>query len=288
MHTAWAQLERNLKCVMPNTTVVIDHKEKADGDVVLMCHSSIRVLEKGVSGRGFASWARVQTLIGIPGVVCLHAPNGLHFTRQAWYGDRFDQFRLDRFYLSRRGEWAYHIREVAHQGAKTLSDHVPVRLELVLKECGAARRPRRSYFKMDCRMLMWSEVLDRVRTIWQEHLTWARDKRKRWTLALGRIRKLLMELRNGKRSWEEDHNHLEVRVDDARRRIHQDHSAVAREEFEEAVTTLRKREQELAEQYRKRCKITWLKEGEAPSKYFFARMKAKNAHKEMTALEGDA
>ncbi|KAL3681560.1 hypothetical protein R1sor_024516 [Riccia sorocarpa] len=51
----------------------------------------------------------------------------------------------------------------------------------------------------------------------------------------------------------------------------------------------KKREQDLAakeaEQCRRRCKITWLREGEAPTKYFFARLKAKHAHEEMTALE---
>ncbi|KAL3680171.1 hypothetical protein R1sor_023127 [Riccia sorocarpa] len=54
---------------------------------------------------------------------------GPHFTRQAWHGNRFDQSRLDRFYLKKRGEWVYHIRTVEHQGARTLSDHVPIKLE---------------------------------------------------------------------------------------------------------------------------------------------------------------
>ncbi|KAL3690407.1 hypothetical protein R1sor_016716 [Riccia sorocarpa] len=36
---------------------------------------------------------------------------------------------------------------------------------------------------------------------------------------------------------------------------------------------------------RARCKITWLKEGDAPSKYFFARLKAKHAQEEIAALE---
>ncbi|KAL3683131.1 hypothetical protein R1sor_001153 [Riccia sorocarpa] len=71
----------------------------------------------------------------------------------------------------------------------------------------------------------------------------------------------------------------------ARRRIQHDHSEEARKLFEEAVTTQRKKEHEDAEICRRRCKITWLKEGEAPSKYFFARMKAKHAQEEMTSLE---
>ncbi|KAL3696464.1 hypothetical protein R1sor_010540 [Riccia sorocarpa] len=160
---------------------------------------------------------------------------GPHFTRQPSHGNRFDQSRLDRFYISGRGEWTYHIRTVDHQGARTLSDHVPIKLEVLLEASEAASRPRRSYFKMDCKTLMKTDILARARATWQEHPTWAKDKRKRWALALGRIRKLLME--------------------------------------------------ELAEQCRRRCKITWLKEDEAPSKYFFARLRAKHAQEEMTALE---
>ncbi|KAL3687461.1 hypothetical protein R1sor_013770 [Riccia sorocarpa] len=45
---------------------------------------------------------------------------------------------LDMFYLSGRGEWVYHIRMVDHQGARTLSDHVPISMELVLKADRAA------------------------------------------------------------------------------------------------------------------------------------------------------
>ncbi|KAL3695821.1 hypothetical protein R1sor_009897 [Riccia sorocarpa] len=123
-----------------------------------------------------------------------HTPGPL-FTRQAWYGSRFDQSKLDRFYLSGGGEWLYHIRSVEHQGARTLSDHVPISLEVVVKESHASTLRKRSYFKMDFKMLNRAEVLIRTRTRWLEHPNWARDKRKGWSLALGRIRKLLMEVR---------------------------------------------------------------------------------------------
>ncbi|KAL3683679.1 hypothetical protein R1sor_001701 [Riccia sorocarpa] len=177
---------------------------------------------------------------------------------------------------------------VDHQGARTLSDHVPVSLELVLKAEGAARRPRRSYFKLDFRTFMRVEVLEKSKGVWQDHPSWAKDKRKRWTLALGRIRKLLMEVREDDRRKEEVYGGPEQRVETTRRRIEQDQSREAREEFEESVVAARRREQEQANQLRRRCKITWMKDGDAPSKYFFARLKAKHAHEELTALEGSS
>ncbi|KAL3692124.1 hypothetical protein R1sor_005775 [Riccia sorocarpa] len=351
-----AELSPTLKRVMPRSTAIVDYKTNGDGDAVLLVHDSLIIREKGVSGSGFAAWARIQTEVGVLGILSLHAPNdsrtrkevwtwlrnlvgddrwiilgdfnmvetqqdsigpspvlksdekhvwdlcagridlidarlcasrsvGPHFTRQAWHGNRFDQSRFDRFYLSKRGEWVYHIRSVEHQGARALSDHVPIKLEVILKETEVSGRQRRSYFKMEHKKLMKVEVLERARTIWQDHPSWARDKRKRWSLALGRIRKLLMEVRDVERRREEEGGPLEERVEKARRRVEYDHSAEAKAEFEEAFTLLRQKEHEEAECNRRRCKITWLKEGDAPSKYFFARLKAKHAQEEITALE---
>ncbi|KAL3680463.1 hypothetical protein R1sor_023419 [Riccia sorocarpa] len=313
-------LARNLRSIMPNATSIVDYKENGDGDAVLLCHNYLRIVERGVSGRGFAAWAKVNTNIGIVGVLCLHAPNesrnrkevwawmrtlistgqwiilgdfnmvesqidsigpspvirgeekntwdlltgsadlvdarvcattakGPLFTRQAWYGNRFDQSRLDRFYMSGGGEWLYHIRSVEHQGARTLSDHVHIVLEVVTKELVAGSRPRRSYFKMDFKAFKKEGVLDRAKEAWVAHPRWARDKRKRWALALGRIRKLLMEVRNDANRGRVDISLLEEKVEEARGRVQHDQSEEARSLFEEAVTTLRRREQEEAEQW---------------------------------------
>ncbi|KAL3685574.1 hypothetical protein R1sor_003596 [Riccia sorocarpa] len=331
-------------------------QREQDGDAVLLCHESLRIVERGVSGKGFVAWARIQTSVGVVGVISLHAPNdsrkrkevwtwmrdlvaderwivlgdfnmvesqedsigpssvlkqdekhswdlcagrtdmvdarlcatrclGPHFTRQAWHRDRFDQSRLDRFYLSKHGEWVYHIRSVEHQGARALSDHVPIKMEVMLKEAEASTRPRRSYFKMEYKMLMKPEVLARAKGVWIDHPRWAKDKRKRWTLALGRIRKLLMDIRDEERRREEATRGTEERLEAARKRVHHDQSEEAKQLFEEAVTAQRRREHEEAERCRRRCKITWLKEDEAPTKYFFARLKAKHAQEEMAALE---
>ncbi|KAL3684230.1 hypothetical protein R1sor_002252 [Riccia sorocarpa] len=220
--------------------------------------------------------------------LCASQTSGPHFTRQAWHGNRFDQSRLDRFYLSGNEEWVYHIKKVDHHGARTLFDHVPISMGVILKVREAAQQPRRSYFKMDFKVLMREDVLGKAKTVWEEHPSWARDKRKRWALALGRIRKLLMEVRKEDRIGYMDLKELEEKAEEARSRIQIDNSREAAETFEEAITTLRKREHQEAEDCRKRCKIKWLKEGDAPSKYFFARLKAKHVHEEMIALESDS
>ncbi|KAL3679922.1 hypothetical protein R1sor_022878 [Riccia sorocarpa] len=100
---------------------------------------------------------------------------------------------------------------------------------------------------MEHKSLRRPEVLERTRVVWLEHPRWTRDKRKKWALALGRIRKLLMKVRDEERRKEEEGSELEGRVEMARRRIHHDHSEEARLLFEEAVMTQRKKEQEEAE-----------------------------------------
>ncbi|KAL3692735.1 hypothetical protein R1sor_006386 [Riccia sorocarpa] len=97
-----------------------------------------------------------------------------------------------------------------------------------------------------------------------------------------------MEVRDEERRKEEEWGTLEERVEIARRRTQYDQSEEARELFEKATTALGQKEHEEAERCRRRSKITWFKEGEAPSKYFFVRLKAKQAHEEMTALQDAA
>ncbi|KAL3683215.1 hypothetical protein R1sor_001237 [Riccia sorocarpa] len=274
-----AELSRTLKKIMPRSTAIgdfnmVEYQEDSIGPSPLLKRDEKHCWDI-CAGRTDLIEARL----------CASNTLGPHFTRQAWHGNRSDQSCLDRFYLSQRGEWLYHIRTVNHQGARTLSDHIPISLEIVLKAVEASLRQRRSYFKMEYRTLMRAEVLARAKEKWQEHPRWAREKRKRWSLALGRIRKLRMEVRDEDRRRDTEGSSLEDRVERARRRVQQDQSEEAKEDFEEAVTTLRQREHEEAERCRRRCKITWIKEGEAPSKYFFARLKAKHAQDEMTALE---
>ncbi|KAL3700128.1 hypothetical protein R1sor_018150 [Riccia sorocarpa] len=68
-------LQRTLKRVMPCSTAVVDYKENGDGDAVLLCHDSLGIVERGVSGKGYVAWVKVHTRVGTVGVLSLHAPN---------------------------------------------------------------------------------------------------------------------------------------------------------------------------------------------------------------------
>ncbi|KAL3689266.1 hypothetical protein R1sor_015575 [Riccia sorocarpa] len=64
------------------------------------------------------------------------------------------------------------------------------------------------------------EVRQEARDTRQDHPSWARDARKRWALALGRVRKVLMEER--KRSDRQDENMIKLQVQLNRARIQEE------------------------------------------------------------------
>ncbi|KAL3680548.1 hypothetical protein R1sor_023504 [Riccia sorocarpa] len=318
-------LRRALQRIMPGGQPVLDYSPNQTADSILLIHKTLKIVEQGCSGRGFASWAKIRTSVGVVGIVGIHASRkrserpevwiwlrrlinegrwivigdfnmvehrsdtigpspllrgeelrrwtvcrnqadltdtwfsaheakGPWFTRQALHGNRFDQAHLDRCYLSERGEWAYAVFEEDHQGRRSLSDHIPIRVKIQLSARYRREEKVVSYFKMNAKMLTSDGGMAEVKEEWQKHPTWAKDPRKKWGLALGRVRKTT-------------------------------DNATNRTEFEAALLLLRNRERSDAYITRIRCRIRWLQEGDAPTAFFFARYRAKMAQEKITALQ---
>ncbi|KAL3680732.1 hypothetical protein R1sor_023688 [Riccia sorocarpa] len=85
-------------------------------------------------------------------------------------------------------------------------------------------------------------VLQKAEEIWGEHPTWARDPRKKWALALGQIRQLLMEERNKQEGEGEDVLALQTQLQTLRMEIHNDRTNGKREDFDNILLKLRQRE----------------------------------------------
>ncbi|KAL3682896.1 hypothetical protein R1sor_000918 [Riccia sorocarpa] len=211
---------------------------------------------------------------------------GPWFTRQALHGNRLDQSRLDRIYISNRGEWVDIIPEMVHQGTCSLSDHIPVGATLILEKQNRIRENRRetSYFKMRPGLMMRSGVLQAAEEEWRNHPGRARDERKRWALALGRIRKLLMVERDRQDVETEEVEVLQNMLHKIRTDLQRQDTSRKRVEFEETMKKLRLREKLDAQIARVRCRVKWLQEGDTPSKFFFALLKAKRAQENITVL----
>ncbi|KAL2629393.1 hypothetical protein R1flu_014079 [Riccia fluitans] len=77
-----------------------------------------------------------------------------------------------------------------HQGGRTLSDHIPICITLILKKERTSEQQHISYFKMDSKYKKNAEMLAEVAEVWCQHPSWALDDRKKWglvALALGRV-----------------------------------------------------------------------------------------------------
>ncbi|KAL3684008.1 hypothetical protein R1sor_002030 [Riccia sorocarpa] len=216
-------LLEKLEFISRDSNVVVDYIASGRGGAAIVCPKHIRIVEMGVSGNGDAAWVKVETSIGVIGIISLHIPNrpnlrkrtwcwmrnlvkegrwifggdfnmvefdednsgptarlegseydkwhavareadlidirltaikitGPHYTKQVKCGDRFDQARLDRLYLTERGEWVNEISSITTEAVRQ----------------------------------------------WRQH-PWIRDPRKRWNLAWGRVRRVLISATKGKK-----------------------------------------------------------------------------------------
>ncbi|KAL3697596.1 hypothetical protein R1sor_011672 [Riccia sorocarpa] len=173
---------------------------------------------------------------------------GRWFTRQAMYGNRLDQARL-----ILQGE---------------------TRTEL-----------RKSYFKMDGGLMQREEVKQEVGNVWGEHPWWATDDRKRWGLALKRTRAVLLKHKNKQGLVDVESEEIYRRLDAVRHQVQDSPTETNRVRFEEELQAARRREQLNVRMSRIKCRIKWLKDGDAASRFFFACLKAKNKREEITSLK---
>ncbi|KAL3695864.1 hypothetical protein R1sor_009940 [Riccia sorocarpa] len=213
---------------------------------------------------------------------------GPWFTRQAVHGSRFDQSRIDRCYISELGEWVYRIAQEEHYGTCSLSDHIPISVQLQLIHEGPTHRKPTSYFKMNARYMQSQEFRQRIKETWSKHPDWAQDPRKKWSLALGRIRLIFKDHRDCQERELPEMVLLQERLARAREAIQTQQSDGSQREFETALQLIRQREKADAYICRVRCRIRWFREGDAATHFFFARYKAKMSQERLTTLKTDS
>ncbi|KAL3684704.1 hypothetical protein R1sor_002726 [Riccia sorocarpa] len=129
------------------------------------------------------------------------------YTRQATYCGRLDQSRLDRCYITNRGEWLYLIDEMVHDGTSCLADHIPIKTrEEVKAECA---------------------------DVWADHPWWATYHRKKWGLALARVRSVLLKQKKVQRADELEAEALYPKLSEVRIRVQEEPTTENRRLFEE-------------------------------------------------------
>ncbi|KAL3676476.1 hypothetical protein R1sor_026424 [Riccia sorocarpa] len=210
---------------------------------------------------------------------------GSRYTRFARRGSRYDFSRLDRVYLSNGAQWVSHIKEVSHLGSKSVSDHIPICIDIQLDDDDS--RKTESYFKMNVDDLKCPETRQRVIDAWEEETEVVRDDRRKWMRGWSRVRKVLMQVRKEQAAHRKTEGSLEVEVAVRRQLLNADSSREEVEMLSSLEAQLKDQQLRDAKEWRLRSRERWLSTDDAPSKFFFIKLKAKWAKELMEALEDE-
>ncbi|KAL3691610.1 hypothetical protein R1sor_005261 [Riccia sorocarpa] len=210
--------------------------------------------------------------------------SGPRYTRQAIRGNRLDQARLDRVYLNRGGDWILQVPEIEHDSREALSDHISV-IFSVQVECSVRKKKCRktSYLKMDVDSLKCPARREKAKPAWEEGWRLSPDLIGAWELAWGKMKEVFKEFRA------KDRRML------SKLQVKQAELAVLRltldEDKEKSWSCLGTLEQEVhrlelieASIMRRRSRITWAKEGDECTKFFFSCLKTKQQRERMGTL----
>ncbi|KAL3675268.1 hypothetical protein R1sor_025216 [Riccia sorocarpa] len=212
---------------------------------------------------------------------------GPRFTHQKLRKDRMEFARLDRVYISDGVDWLEQIVELLHDGTSGLSNHYLIKVSLQWKGEEEVKRQWRTYFKFRHQEMQTEEVKLRITDIWNKKPKRVTDAHIQWELGWQRVKKLMQEIRRESRSKGEDTESLSSQLLKVRERIAAENTA----ENQMILATLeaKVKEQEIknATAWRLRSRSRWLKEGDAPSHYFFAMMRSKFKREMIETLTTD-
>ncbi|KAL3696899.1 hypothetical protein R1sor_010975 [Riccia sorocarpa] len=236
----------------------------------------------GSEARAWKSFSQSNGLVD--SYLAAASRKGGNFTRHAFYGRRYDQSRLDRFYVSQGGEWLHLIREVIHHSEQVISDHIPVSLHCDLSQSSQTDWKPKTYHKMDATLLSRPGVMDRIKEVWQNHPQDCGNPQRKWQLAWLRIKKILIQ----EKSKQDEERRLlcDERVELFRLRClpQQGNSAETLQRIAQLEHQTRLQDLNDAKAWRTRSKNKWLREGEAPSRYFYSQLKAKQYRESIQSL----
>ncbi|KAL3678136.1 hypothetical protein R1sor_021092 [Riccia sorocarpa] len=219
--------------------------------------------------------------------LCAAERSGPWYTRRAKRGNRIDLARLDRVYMTRGGDWTEYVKRMEHVGGKTLSDHIPVVATIKLLQ-GEPEVRKTTYFKLDYRILDSETVFREAKRTWNDHPREEVDPRVKWILAWRRLKGLFKRVQREQCEKYRELEKKEAELQTLKTMADFDHSEELASEIEILEAEVRSKETWEVTQWRNRSRNRWLKEGEAPSKYFFSQLKTKHQRESIKALQRES
>ncbi|KAL3681828.1 hypothetical protein R1sor_024784 [Riccia sorocarpa] len=150
------------------------------------------------------------------------------------------------------------------------------------------KKKRGSYTKMDEESLQDPDFKDRVKSAWQEGWKLSNIPTVAWTMAWGQVQEVYKDIRNELQSRKSKLDILKDQLDTTRRElIDGDRSEAAGEAYRKLEQEVKALETSSNQAARRRSRATWLHQGEAPTKYFFAMLRPKHNAEKMKRLITD-
>jgi hypothetical protein len=178
----------------------------------------------------------------------------------------------------------HHVEYLDHDGRQTLADHIPVVTKIVLTEPVVTGLRKGTYLKYDASILDDAKVLAKVKEAWGTRRA-EQDPMEFWNKGWRRIAPVM---KAEKKHRQNRFSSLDIK----RLELEELCKQVTGSSTEEDLSKLRKLETEVREterkeaiSWRQKSRVRWLALGEAPSKYFYAQLKAKHHRDTILELE---
>ncbi|KAL3690449.1 hypothetical protein R1sor_016758 [Riccia sorocarpa] len=283
------KLEASLHSLLPGGRIIVDYTRSGRGGNALIINPRIRVSETGVSGFGGAAWATVHTASGSIRIASLHAPNTKE-GRQTFWGWWDEQMDDEDWILA--GDFNNVELPEDSKGKSALMHGAEERTWRIwanrTDSIDAYLTAARTTGGLFTRMAFCGHRYDQAR-LDRFYLTnrgeW--NSQKRWELGWGRIRQILREEKGKQERQYRQVEDIRREVEELRLKMEQEGEGT--EEIKNELITkeaeLRERDLRDARAWKMRSKERWLREGEAPSRYFYSQLKAKFAREKISRLE---
>ncbi|KAL3695762.1 hypothetical protein R1sor_009838 [Riccia sorocarpa] len=149
------------------------------------------------------------------------------------------------------------------------------------------RQKKESYFKMSAEDLKDTRVMNLVKEAWLNETAYVRDDRRKWARGWYRVKQVLKAERDAKEKIRREEGDLEKEVAWRREVISEDPSPAEVEMLHSLEQRLKIHDLEDAKRWRLRSRVSWLSTEDAPSRYFFAKLRAKWAKESLRTIELD-
>ncbi|KAL3683872.1 hypothetical protein R1sor_001894 [Riccia sorocarpa] len=120
-----------------------------------------------------------------------------------------------------------------------------------------------------------NEVLGELKEVWNKHPEGMTDTRGKWLLVWKRVKHALVKRDKEKKRKSSPLKELQLELCQLRERIQSQDDQALRDELVLKELECRKKEAIESQNWRKRSRIRWLTNGDAPSRYFYSQLRAK-------------